>query len=135
MKKIFISYKFTDEVLSELQENMAKISKSFRDKGHSIFCSIESEEMYQKNKYTVAQMMSHALSELSNSDAMFVYNSSDQRSEGMLIEMGYALAKNKPIILAAKKGININSSKGIATTLVEFDSLEDLLIQIKDIKI
>lgn len=135
VKKIFISYKFTGEVLEELQNNMNQLCRAFRDKGYEVFCSIESEGMYRKDKYTVTQMMTHALGELDKADLVFVFNNSDNRSEGMLIEMGYAFAKNKPIILAARKGININSSKGISAKLIEFETLEDLLPQIESLSI
>ena len=133
MKKVFLSYKFTGEVLSELQTTLSQIIKVFRDRGYEVFCSIESEDLYQKSKYTVTQMMEHALGELDSSDLVFVYNNSDNRSEGMLIEIGYALAKNKPVILAARKGININSSKAVATTVVEFEGLDELLTKVKDL--
>ncbi len=135
MKKVFISYKFTGEDVNQLMENMGKIIQSFRSKGLDVFCSIEHEEHYQKNKFDVPKMMTHALAELDSSDVVFVYNNSDQRSEGMLIEIGYAVAKGKPVILAAKRGISVNSSKGVASSFIEFETLEDLLPKIAEINI
>lgn len=133
MKKVFISYKFTGEILEELQISMGQLTQALRQKGYKVFCGVESEQMYKESQFTVAKIMEHSLSELDRSEVMFVFNNSDSRSEGMLIEMGYAFAKKTPIILAARKGININSSKGVATKLIEFESVEDLLQQIKEL--
>jgi nucleoside 2-deoxyribosyltransferase len=135
MKKIFLSYKFTGEVLVDLQKNLGLITDVLRKRGYTVFCSIEREEKYQASKYTVKQIMDDAIQELDKAELLFVFNNSDVRSEGMLIEMGYALAKGLPIVLAARKGININSSKGIANTLMEFESIEDLVSQISTLKL
>jgi hypothetical protein len=41
--------------------------------------------------------MDDTIQELNKAELLFVFNNSDLRSEGMLIEMGYALAKGLPI--------------------------------------
>ena len=98
MKRIFLSYKFTGEVLANLQKNLALITEALRKRGNTVFCSIESEEKYQANKYKVKQIMDDAIQELNKAELLVVFNNSDIRSEGMLIEMGYALAKGFPIV-------------------------------------
>lgn len=135
MKKVFVSYKFTGEALSELEKNMGMIIAALREKGYQVFCNIESEAKYRKDKFTSQQIMADALENLEKSEVVFVFNNSDSRSEGMLIEIGYAVAKQIPIILAARKGISVNSSKSVSSKVIEFESMDDLLIQIKTLDI
>lgn len=135
MKKIFVSFKFTGEEPVELMKNMSAVIGALREKGYKVYCNIESEERYQKEKLTAKQIFEDTLPNLDSSDAVFVFNNSDLRSEGMLIEIGYALAMKKPIIMAAKKGITANSSKAVSTSVIEFESVDDLVQQIKTLEI
>lgn len=131
--KIFVSFKFTGEDYEDVQKTMSQILTALRARGFEVYCNIESEEKYIKDKYTAQQIFADTLPNLDKSDMIFVFNNSENRSEGMLIEIGYALAKGKPIFLAAKKGITINSSKAVSTKVLEFEDLEDLLEKIKTI--
>jgi len=133
MSKIFISYRFTGEDVKEVEARLDKLCGALAEAGHEVFCNVKFDEMYLRENYSIQQIMSHALSELDKSDILFAYVNSPDRSEGMLIEIGYALGKNKPIILAARKGSGVHSSKGVANQYIEFDDMDDLLEKIKRI--
>ena len=51
------------------------------------------------------------------------------RSEGMLMEVGFALALRKPIYLYVAKGVD-TYIREVTTSVVEFTSHEDLLEKI-----
>ena len=53
----------------------------------------------------------------------------------MLIEIGYALAKKKKIILAMKEGVNFYFTEDIADKVIEFSDIKDLLIKLEILKI
>jgi nucleoside 2-deoxyribosyltransferase len=133
--KIFVSYRFSGEDQAELKKNMEGICQSLSNAGFDNSCSFFNEQMFQANKYSVQQIMEHSLKELDQCDALLAFVNSDQKSEGMLIEVGYAVAKNKPIILAKRKGINTHSLDGVATKVIEFEDLEQLGNSLKELSI
>lgn len=133
--KIFISYKFTGEDPLVLKEGLEGICSAISESGHDTFCNFNSENFYQESKYSVKQIMEHALEELDKSDAILAWMNSDSRSEGMLIEIGYAKAKGKKIILAVKEGVNAHSSRGIADIVIEFSDLTSLFDKLKTLSL
>jgi len=51
----------------------------------------------------IDQVIKQAFIEIEKSDAIIALGESEEKSEGMLLEIGYAKAKNKKLILAIKK--------------------------------
>ncbi len=133
--KIFIAYKFTGEDVNELRRTLSEICAVLHGVGYSTYCSIEQEDDFQRQGHTHQQIIENALQELRSSDALLAYVNSSARSEGQLMEIGYALAKNKPVILVHKTGTNVHSSKVMANQVIEFDDHADLLKKLADLKI
>src|SRR5665213_1839035 len=112
--KVFLSYRFTGEDSAELKQIHEGIEKALLANGHTQWCSFGYEDYFKEQNYTNKQIMEHSLAELDKADTILAYIKSDQKSEGMLLEIGYALAKNKRFILAIKKGIKTTSIAQIA---------------------
>lgn len=129
--KIFLSYRFTGEDPVELKENLGKILNSLRANNHDVYCSIEDEAWFQEKKHTNKDIIEHAFKKLDEVDMVLVYIKSVEKSEGMLIEIGYALSKGKKIALAINSGINTTFVRQIADPVIEFDSLDRLCEKLK----
>ncbi|MFZ3019916.1 MAG: nucleoside 2-deoxyribosyltransferase [Minisyncoccia bacterium] len=129
--KIFLSYRFTGEDPIELKENLERILNVLRANNHDVYCSIEDEAWFQEKKHTNKDIIEHAFNKLDEVDIVLVYIKSNEKSEGMLIEIGYALSKGKKIVLAIKNGISTTFVRQVADPVVEFDSLEDLCEKLK----
>lgn len=125
-KTIFLSYRFTGEDTNELTETLGKILSALRSVGHTVYCSIEDEKWFRENNRTNKEILAHALERLDKSDVILAFVKSDQKSEGMLIEVGYMLAKDKTFALALKRGIKTTFLAEIADPFIEFDSIGDL---------
>ena len=91
--RVFLSYKFTGEDAKELKEVIGNICLSLEKAGKGHFCSFWKGDFYIENKFTHKQILEYALKELDNSDCILAFVKSEGKSEGMLIEIGYALAK------------------------------------------
>lgn len=72
---------------------MAKILSALRSVGHTVYCSIEDKKWFQENNKTNRDILDHALEKHEESDVVLVFVRSDQKSEGMLLEVGYTLAR------------------------------------------
>ena len=134
MKKIFVAYRFTGEDLDILQRNLDQIKRALEARGLEAHCTIADEQSYRALNLTVKQILDNALQQLDACDLVFAFVNSASRSEGMLIELGYAFAKSKPIILAARKGVNVHSSTAVAHRIIEFDSMNNLMEQISKLE-
>ena len=74
------------------------------------------------------------MKELDDSDCILAFVKSEEKSEGMLIEIGYALAKRKKFILAIKKDIETTFIKEMADQIIEFEGLNELYNKLSKLK-
>lgn len=128
---ILIAYRFTGEDPVELGETLGKIAGTLRSAGHYVYCSIEDETWFRAEKRTNGDIMRHAFEQLNNSDIVLAFVRSDEKSEGMLLEVGYAMGKGKRIALALKRGVKTTSIQDMADPVIEFDSVDDLCEKLK----
>jgi nucleoside 2-deoxyribosyltransferase len=133
--KIFITYKFAGENPKELEMTLVKIADALKKEGHIVYSAFLDEELFAKNRFTLKQILNHALKEIDSCDCIFIFARSNEKTEGMLLEIGYALAKKKKIILAAKEGVSFQFTEEIADIVIEFKDIDDLLNKLKKLKV
>lgn len=133
--KFFISYKFAGEDPKEIEETLTKISDTLKEAGHTVYFAFMDENLFKKKNFGFKQILFHALKELDKCDGILVFVRSWEKAEGMLIEVGYALEKNKKIILAIKKGIKLPFTEDVADKKIEFNNEEDLLYKLRGLDI
>lgn len=124
--KIFISYRYTGENRDTLKDIIDNLCLTFKKAGHEVFCSFYNNYFYKENNFSYKQILDHALTELDNSDCVFALIKSEEKSEGMLLELGYAYSKNKKIILAIKSNVKTVFLREIAEKVIEFDEIDNL---------
>ncbi len=134
-KTIFLSYRFTGEDINELTEMLGKILSALRSVGHTVYCSIEDEKWFRENHRTNKEILKHALEWLDKSDIILAFVKSDQKSEGMLLEVGYMMAKGKSFALALKRGTKTTFLAELAESLIEFDSVDDLCAKLAKVNL
>jgi nucleoside 2-deoxyribosyltransferase len=79
-------------------------------------------------------IMQTAFDYIDESDCYLQIIKSNEKSEGMLIETGYALAKNKKIISFIKKGVKTTWIKHLIENTTEYENTNDLFSKLKSIK-
>jgi nucleoside 2-deoxyribosyltransferase len=129
--KVFLSYRFTGEDPKVLKETLQNICDSLKKAGHTYFCSFWKGDFFKDNKYSNKQILNYVLKELDSSDIYLALIKSEDKSEGILIEAGYALAKGKKFYLAIKKGVYTTFMKEIADKVIEFEDIEELCIRLR----
>ncbi len=121
--RYYVAYRFTGEDPKELERTMSHICNLLKEKGHDNYCSFFDPSMVNIGNKNVIKK---AFDEIDKSDALFVFIKSQEKSEGMLMEIGYALSKKKKIILIIKRGVKTTFVEEIADKIFEFDNLEEL---------
>jgi len=130
--RIYIAYKFLGSDKDILKSTLTNLSSMIEDCGHQPFIFYRDNQKWGTVKTPENLIMSQAFDEIEKSDAFFAFVESEEKSEGMLLEAGYAKAKHKKIILAIKKDINLRFLISITDEIIEFDTMNDLKKKIKN---
>lgn len=133
--KIFISYKFDNENPTELEAFMNNIKSALNKSNHEMITTFFDKNEFEKTKATMRQIMDRAMNYINKSDAILCIIKSKEKSEGMILEIGYAIAKNKKIILAIQKGIESRWIKHYSEKIIEFETLQELYKKIEVLKL
>lgn len=130
--KIFLSYRFSGEDLKELEKILSTIKQTLEEKGHYVFCSFWKEDYFQKNNFTNKQILFHEFPEVEESDIILAFVKSKEKSEGMLLEIGYGLAHGKRLFLLVKKDVSTTFLHSTAEKVIEFESADELATILKN---
>ncbi len=104
--KVFVAYKHTGENFKDLYKILSVVRDAFNSVGVSVHCAFFDKEVSDEKKLTAREKMNHAFEAIDGGcDMLFVLQASIDKSEGMILEVGYCIAKNIPVIVATKKGI------------------------------
>jgi len=131
-KNIFISYRATGEDKNELNKIMKKVYLGLEKKGYNLYCILWDLELQTKGK---KELFKSTMKKIDNSKILFVFSKSEEKSEGMLMEIGYAMAKGKKIVLLIKKDVKKTHLRELIEQTYEFENLKDLDKVIEGIEI
>lgn len=131
--KYYIAYKFTWNEINSLKENLSKISNILEKKWNSTFIYHRDIEEWwkKKNENEINKIMEILFENIDNSDRVFAFIDNENKSEWMLIELWYAKAKNKKIIVAIKQWIESILVENICEELIIFEDIKDLCQKIE----
>lgn len=134
-KNILLAYRFTGEDQDELAVTLGQIKDALEAKGHTVYCSLNDQHIFREAGRSNREIMEHAFRQLDTADLLFAFIKSDSKSEGMLTEIGYAIAKGKPFWIALRTGVKTTSIAELADKVIEFDSVEDLCQKIDQVEL
>lgn len=133
MTKIFISYRFSDIPIQNLHLLIDPVYNLYKDNGYHTFCNLYLDDYYKENGYSPKQIMHHCFDEIEGSDIIICLVDTDKYSCGLLLEIGYALAKKKCIIVCSKEGCEIDTLNAMANKTIKYNSYTELLEKIKKV--
>ncbi|MBU1032088.1 hypothetical protein KKE03_04195 [Patescibacteria group bacterium] len=132
--KAFIAYRSTGEDPQAVEPVLIAIREAFKGRGIEAYSTFFDEAIEGKS-LGVRQIMEHAFGIIDNADFLFVVQTSDNKSEGMLIEVGYCMAKRVPIIAATKDTVTKTYVPAIASQSFKWSTIEDLARAITDLQL
>jgi nucleoside 2-deoxyribosyltransferase len=124
--KTFIAYRSKEEDPKTVQPLITSIRDSLQARDIEADSMFFHEAEIINKALTNQQILELAFSMINNIDFLFVIQTSDNKSEGMLMEMGYCLAKEIPIILASKEMVRQTYLPEIAEQSFRWDTVENL---------
>lgn len=124
--KYYIAYKFSNTDKEELKEILNEISAIIESYNNETFIFYRDMENWVGTEMDSKEIITKALSELKNIDVILCLIFSSEKSEGVLLEAGYAKALGKKIIVAKQRDARTIFLKDIADDIIEFNTQEDL---------
>lgn len=98
--KLFCSYAYTGEDVDVITNRMQMVVDTLKQNGHEVYCPLFDELVAPLQEANdVKSIFKHAFEGIHRQEGMVVIISSERRSEGQLMEIGAALAQNKPVYL------------------------------------
>lgn len=96
--KIFLSYAYTGEDHDAVVGRMRRIHDTIQSQGVAVYCNAFDPDIEKFSAW--GEFMRDAVKKMQGYDTLLIINTSERRSEGMLGEMGAALARGMKILLA-----------------------------------
>lgn len=127
--RIFITATFKG---AENKSEIEYLCSLIKQAGLKDFCFIRDVENYQKIFNDPKKLMQRTRQEINKSDALII--DMTDKPTGRAIEAGIAYALGKKIILIMKRGVHIkDTSRGIADLIIEYDKIDDIVLDLKQI--
>jgi nucleoside 2-deoxyribosyltransferase len=133
--KFFISYKFRGADKDRLKERIEKISSILVNKGHQTFAYFRDKQAWKVKNFPPGKAIKESLQEIKNCDIFLGIIDSAEKSEGMLLEFGFAKALSKKTILLVIEGYSFPTLEVISDKVIKFKDYKDLSGQLDSLKI
>lgn len=133
--KTFVAYRFTGEDPSELEPLLVTIRAALIEKGIEVYCTFFDEDEFKNKGFGPRKIMDHAFDIIDECDFMFVVLTSDAKSEGLLMEVGYCIAKNIPVVVATKDNVKFTYVPDMGKKSFIWNDLDDLQSKIQSLEV
>lgn len=133
MTKIFIGQAVTGQDIEGLKKEMEKVYSVLKQKGHDVYSTLEEEGKGIFKK--LGDWVIHAFKQIDKNDVFLVIIKTEHRSEGLLMEIGYALSKGKKIILAINENVKNTYLRDFTDNIIEWRDFDDLMTKLSKLRI
>ena len=125
--KVFVSYRFTGESKDDLDNLLMPIKTALDGLGIDSYCNYFDTDLSVRAKdFAPQDYVFDAFSTLNKCQTLLVLIKSSDKSEGMILEVGYAIAKGIPVVVAVKDGVSGTYLPGMANKKIEWSNIDDL---------
>jgi nucleoside 2-deoxyribosyltransferase len=128
--KIQLAYRFTGENEEELLEQLKTIKSILEKNNHQVYIPILDPNRPREKR----DLFLNTLKRLDSAEAILALIKSDEKSEGMLMEIGYAWGKDKKLIIAINKNVKNTHMREFADITIEFLDINDLYKKLEKLK-
>jgi len=131
--RVYIAYRFIGEDPNVVRKKTEVVAQAVQKAGHTPFIFNRDIQQWGAVELTLKQIYDQCLEHIRKHDMILAFVSSNEKSEGMLVECGYAKGLHKKIIVAVHQSVEPHWLHQMADTLIEFDTIEELPGKIKEV--
>ncbi|MFH1358805.1 MAG: nucleoside 2-deoxyribosyltransferase [archaeon] len=129
--KIQLAYKMTGENREEVIEMLKEIKSILEEKSNEVYVP----ELNPDRPKTKKELYLDTLRKLDSADVLLAIIKSDDKSEGMLMEIGYAMGKDKKVVTAIWDCVKQTHLRELANQVIEFNNIDNLYKKLKEVDI
>lgn len=127
----FLAYRHTGVDPSELEALLPPVRNVLQADGSEVYCTYFNEGNFKNAGLGPAEIMRHAFLKIEEMGRLFVLIDSEQKSEGMIMEIGYCLAKGIPITVAIRSNVTGTYLPNMTDEVIRYTDIDDLVQKIK----
>lgn len=128
----FIAYRHTGADPERLNHLLPSARDALQKTGNDIYCTYFDEDEFQRKGHGPKEIMDHAFQKIEEMGGLFVIVDDENKSEGMILEIGFCIAKEIGFIVAKRAGVTSYLDQ-LATASFEYDDVEDLVQKIEGV--
>tara|TARA_Y100000310_G_C20511736_1_gene729221 strand:- start:338 stop:739 length:402 start_codon:yes stop_codon:yes gene_type:complete len=128
--KIQLAYKFTGEDSEKLIEELKKIKILLESNGHEVYVPILDPNRPTDKK----EIYFNALNKINDTDIFLPLIKSENKSEGMLMEIGHAFGAGKKVIALINKSVDNTHLRDLSEQTIEFSDIDELYDELNNFK-
>lgn len=126
--KVQLAYRYTGEDREKLTALLEEIRRTLESSGNTVWVP----ELDPLRPSSIKELFNKTFRKLDECDVLLVILRSTEKSEGMLMEVGYAIARGKKIWLAVQDTVKNTRLRDFADFITEFSSDGDLCMKLKN---
>lgn len=126
--RVFVSYRHTGADADSTKAMLAAVREALTKKDiaiSNVFFDVRKGE-FEKFTMSPVGLMREAFKMIDKADLMLALQMSDERSEGMLMEVGYGLARKLPLVVATHVGVSNTYLPAMGDLSVRWENETDL---------
>lgn len=131
--RYFLSYKFTDVDQKKLRDLLELVSNEITNDGNASFSFFRDIQKWGTTQTDRDEIIPIALDNLKNSDALLVILDANTKSTGMGIEVGYAVALNKPILVLKRKEVIDDYIESVSESVEEYVNESEIPTKLRNL--
>lgn len=127
----FVAYRHTGADPERLEELLPVVRDTLQKIGE-VYCTYFDEADFQDKQLSARNIMDHAFAKIEALGGLFVLLDGPDKSEGMLMEIGYCIAKAIPIVVAKRAGVDNTYVDQMTDKSFNYSNADDLITGIKE---
>ena len=122
----FIAYRHTGADPERLEEILPAVRDAFAQRGEETYCTYFDELEFKSSGMRPRAIMDHAFQKIEELGGLFVVIDGPEKSEGMILEIGFCIARAIPFVVAKKRGVTGTYIPDMTDYNFEYDGIEGL---------
>lgn len=133
--RIFIAHKFQNVKKNELREKIERVASILEGNGFQTFNYLRDKENWEPKNFPPGKVIKETFNEIRKCDALLTFIDSNESSEGIFLEFGFAKALGKKTILLISNKLSSPTLEAIADQVIKFSNRKEIDKKLNQIKI
>jgi nucleoside 2-deoxyribosyltransferase len=132
--KIYIAYQFSGQDKNYLKDMLKQVSNKINEIGHETYIFYRDVQKWGQPIKDKKKIINLAYNAIDKCDGLLVILENNKRSEGTILEVGYAKGKGKKVFVAISKKVGKEEFlyiKGLADKVIIYSSVRELIPKLK----